>query len=189
MCEMVLTNNFYTYVRSVILSSSNNLGALSASSTGWIGVVNLLGTLKDKDGSNISQTNVKTSTSLNTYNLASLSHFNYTGTNMSPSYFEVGSGNTPASVLDFKLERPITDVALSYNTISEYSNNRGKLSVLVSIVASADITIKEIGWYKTVASSASNPTAKYILIGRCVLDTPIILSAGESTMVTVSIAF
>ena len=102
----------------------------------------------------------------------------------------VGSGTTPATMEDYKLENPITSGLATYSVsrnvtfAKEYSEAVWTLTL--SNTSSAPITVSEIG-YVTAFTSGSASTTQYALTDRTVLDTPITIPAGESRTLTYSI--
>lgn len=84
-----------------------------------------------------------------------------------------GSGTTPVSNEDYKLDSIITS-GLSFASGVAFGSDEGVIAHTVTATATTDITIGEVGL-------AQNGYLLY----RMVLDSPVNLSAGESVTVTV----
>lgn len=102
-----------------------------------------------------------------------------------------GSGATPATQYDYKLETPITS-GLSIVNPSQYSfndNGNGQwtfsASYVVTNTTTAEITIREIGIVTAVNTDSS--TYYPVLMERTVLDEPITIPAGDAKLITVKL--
>ena len=105
-----------------------------------------------------------------------------------------GSGNTPATKADYKLESPITS-GLSIVTPSSavlQSDGDGKYiysaSFIVTNTSADEIIICEIGLF-TPGAGQSASTLYLTLMERTVLSEPIIIAPGERKVVTYEITF
>ena len=99
----------------------------------------------------------------------------------------LGSGNTPASVDDYKLESIIT-TSLS-GSVSKSVDDNGNLVIVISVTntSSAPIIVGEIG---IPANCHNESTARDLcLVERTVLDEPITLGAGESCFISYKVNF
>lgn len=81
----------------------------------------------------------------------------------------LGSGNTPATIDDYKLGQIITE-GLNVS-ITKINGNPVKLTLLVTNTSDTPITIAEIGW-------ATHISYTYALVDRTVLDTPVTIPSG-----------
>lgn len=90
-------------------------------------------------------------------------------TNTSSSGVWLGSGSTPATVDDYKLELAITEGASV--SIARIYENPVKLVILVTNTSDAPMTIAEVGWSSLLGGG-------YALADRTVLDTPVTIPAG-----------
>lgn len=98
-----------------------------------------------------------------------------------------GSGDTPAALSDYKLASEITSGLSGAVTDSTGIDGNGNIYLNLDIVltntSSSDITIKEIGWcgtlYCSTSVGATTGAAKYALVERTVLETPVTIAAGE----------
>ncbi len=98
-----------------------------------------------------------------------------------------GSGTTPATRADYKLESPITSgLSISNTSIVTESDGNGQYSYLadyrIKNNSVADISISELGLFLPVGSSN---TAYYpVLMERSVLETPVVIEPGKSKKIT-----
>ena len=103
-----------------------------------------------------------------------------------------GSGSTPATKGDYKLESPITS-GLSITTQTKLigKESEGKYCAWVSYVvkntSDNDINIWELG----VFAEAKRDSTKFhsVLLDRVVLPEPIVLAVGEEKIITYKITF
>lgn len=100
----------------------------------------------------------------------------------------VGSGSTPASVTDVRMESPIVP-GLYITVITNYSGEFKNHSAVVNIsakvqnISGSTLTINEVGWAKGLMlsdSASSAPSVKYLLMAREVLTEPVTLGAGDA---------
>ena len=105
------------------------------------------------------------------------------------TYF--GTGTTPPTRADYKLEAPITSNAL-YSTATEaplvsYDEDHARLYMTHEVhnAGTTDVTVTEMG----VFGGASDTSKVIFLLDRTVLDTPITIPAGGSKSITVAIRF
>ena len=100
----------------------------------------------------------------------------------------VGSGKTPASKTDYKLENLISSGLTSAGTTSTSQITVDGIETVKAIIlrntSSADITISEIGMLGCCYSSG---TFQAVLVDRTVLDNPITIPAGESKAISYTI--
>lgn len=143
-----------------------------------------------KDTSNTNRTSFYNNSS--SAKLSDLSSFNYWIYNNSMSvgyvYFQLGSGTTQPTINDYALETPILNATIEiHGNDVAYYNNKYSLTYTLTITASENTTINEIGMLRNFKSSSSSTTSFEILFGRGVFDEPINLATGESKVITVSI--
>ena len=103
-----------------------------------------------------------------------------------------GTGTTPATLEDYKLENPI-ETGLSITNPSKYTfndNGEGKWTYSASYVltntSGAEINIHEIG-IVTLPGTSSTSTYAVVLMERTVLTEPITIPAGGAKLVTVTV--
>lgn len=107
----------------------------------------------------------------------------------------IGSGSTPATREDYKLESQITSGISALNTYSVpviAVDENGVCTVSTSFAlkntTEEDITIREIGVYAWVNTSSGSAYA-HILLERTVLDQPITIKPGLAKVLTYKITF
>lgn len=116
--------------------------------------------------------------------------FSFISTNYSKSEsstgIALGSGITPATVYDYKLESMITSgLSVSISRSNDEDNNIVFIFTITNTSAS-DITIGEVGVIQSSNTSAGGGTA-YVMTERTVLDSPIAIPAGGIGQVTYTI--
>lgn len=90
----------------------------------------------------------------------------------------LGSGRTPATIDDYKLESMITS-GLSASATRSYDEDNDTIYVLtITNTSNEDITIGEIGCVGIVHIGENNSGTKYVLTERTVLDSPVTIPAG-----------
>ena len=160
----MLTKNFYALMRTALGKTSSTI----------TNIENTTGTVS-----------MSSSTS-NWYGV--FSSMNYYETN-GTQYVRFGSGTTPATVNDYKLESLIDSgitVAQPSKVTTEQTDSYILWTVTFGVSASAEITISEIG----LISKARLPSGETnTLVDRTVLDTPITIPAGQSKQITYTIRF
>lgn len=127
------------------------------------------------------------------------SAFSDTGTGSSGVYF--GTGSTPATVSDYKLESPITsglNIINTGSTLEEHIKD-GVWTLManysVQNTTESELNIYEIGLFSRICSSTddemfSSVDVLYpILVERTVLDEPITIPAGQTKLVTYKLTF
>ena len=99
-----------------------------------------------------------------------------------------GSGTTPPTVNDYKLESTISDTltftkpsAVTLNETDDY----WEMSATYGISTSSDKTISEVGVFVTY--NGTTDISKSVMIDRTVLENPIVIPAGQSKQVTYTI--
>lgn len=99
----------------------------------------------------------------------------------------LGSGTTPATIDDYKLENPIT-TGFSASVVRQYDAQYNSTFVITLTNTSADdIVIGEIGYVGDAHYGAGNSYAAYVLFDRTVLDSPITIPAGGIGQITYTI--
>jgi hypothetical protein len=172
----MITNNFKRILGAILLSNSTD-------QTGKIAV-------KKQDGNT-----VYISAFINAQQFPASVSSNVVNSNSS-SGIRIGSGNTPATENDYALESPITSgYTASTPSIDKTVDNNGNVSLdytfTVTNTGSADLTIREIGYFQnkssgnTLNGSATNFT--YLLLDRTVLDAPVVIPAGEYAAIKYSL--
>lgn len=101
-----------------------------------------------------------------------------------------GNGTTPPRVTDYTMESVIPSVGVSITKPSGVSINDTdefwEVSATYGIYTkTTDVTISEIGLF--VNCGVNGSTSDKVLIDRTVLETPIVIPAGQSKQVTYSI--
>ena len=112
-----------------------------------------------------------------------------------------GTGSTPATKADYKLESPIeSGLTITNPSALVWENDgNGKHTVYADFIVrnttDAEINIYEIGVFTPFSAKSSTSlnatgyTVNYILMERTVLDEPISILPGESKLVTYKITF
>lgn len=106
---------------------------------------------------------------------------------------QFGSGKTPATADDYKLESQITSGLTVANpgNISRSCDDDGIHMSCTFGVKNADtkpVEISEIGMVASFNTSGSSYSG-YFLVERTVLETPIVIPVGESRQITYTISF
>ena len=96
-----------------------------------------------------------------------------------------GSGNTPVTINDTKLENRIYEKYTPSN--GGYTVTNDKAIFTEAITATDSITISEIGIRYTATSE--NDATNSCLVARTVLDSPVILNSGDTKVFTVTIDY
>lgn len=173
----MLTKNFYSYIRKKFCATTNGYSTFGE-------FTNLSGKVEKKQSC---EDDVGPIQNMNIYNAKVAEGVGV--------YF--GSGTTPATPDDYKLENPIT-TGLSVVAPAGVSFTRGdgydEYSVTFGVTASTDqVTITEVGLkscsYIYIAPGTQANTYNYALFDRTVLDAPITIPAGQSKQVTYTIRF
>lgn len=99
------------------------------------------------------------------------------------SWFEIGTGTTPAKRTDYKMEASIDNSKYTaaftkgYSKNFELENSYFQLQCLITNVSEEDLSFSEIGF---IAKNSSQNYATNFLIAREVFETPIVLAPGET---------
>ena len=184
--NLVLTKNFYSWMRTVLLGTSTSISATTSSTNG----LNANGTSLIEPMIDVTGTERTAITFASSYCGQNVT-LNYwtTGQNWGTN-FQIGNNNTPATENDYKLSGDYvlnTDYSVVHRAISnaQIVNNKGVLTFNLTFTAINDITVGEIGMFKRIQVTPS--AVEQFLFGRIALDTPIELGAGESATFQVSI--
>lgn len=94
------------------------------------------------------------------------------------SYIVVGSGTTPATVDDYKLESQITSGLTGTSAITVDEDNDATYTLTLTNTSDADITIGEIGIFASCFVNNTSSGTDCVLMERTVLDAPITIPAG-----------
>ena len=154
-------------------------------------------TAKTNNGNTVYTGYTTTSTSTNL-----ITSFTESGSNASRG-FAVGSGNTPANENDYCIESLITDLTLSATpTIQptyDAANNKyiSNVELALSNATQNDITVSEIGYFVECYTasalggdiSTSASAGRCIMTDRTVLDTPVVIPAGQSGLIRYSFVY
>ena len=97
----------------------------------------------------------------------------------------VGSGTTPPTVDDYKLENPLLDLTYQGGVLN-YQGNTLIYSGIVTNNTTAPVTINEVGVHASSSSSSSSSSGSALLI-RTVLQEPITLAVGDSRTFSVAV--
>ena len=106
-----------------------------------------------------------------------------------------GTGTTPATASDYKLESLLDSTQINVATPSVVSFSRfdayDEYSVTFGITNKTveAITISEVGLTAVPYYSSSGTTSVYVLVDHTVLDTPVTIPAGQSKQITYTIRF
>lgn len=195
--NMMLTNNFYSYLRTILLTA-NKWSSSMTSTTG--GSRDILGTIIDLNGDEQASLNLGGTSDYPKHEGISLNAWesgkkgrNYRGY----SFFIPGNGQDPLSENDYSIkggyEADVHYNASWYTTGDAMINKNGKgeITFLVNFTAIEDIFLTEIGLAKTIPTNNSNTASSVkafsCLFGRTLLDRPITLLAGESASFQIKI--
>lgn len=193
--KMTLVNNFYSWVKTVLLSNGNNhlMYTQDAMSTGQnnrlVYVMGELKTTKENLLEKIVVYNYSYGQNLQTIGLGYFKNNQY---NISPqssysglTYFKIGSGTTEVTKNDYNLEQLIEEnVFIEFqgmHTIKELT-----FSLTVTNNNAEEISISELGLFKTFSDQYSSG-GEEVLLGRCVLASPVIIPAQETRIFQVTI--
>lgn len=96
----------------------------------------------------------------------------------------LGSGSTPATIDDFRVQNPIT-TGFSNTTVKTFTRTSANGAEIVyqtvlTNTSSGPISIAEIGSVGIAYQASTGGAVGYFLVDRTVLDTPIVIPAGES---------
>lgn len=203
--NLTLTNNFYTWMRTILLQTGSTIGPDTAATIGHYNTgLKVLGKMIDDTGTE--QTVISCGYKSSSYDYAPYQWSNMTlnawksgitGTDQLQdyTYFAIGNSNTAATADDYNLSGDYilnTDYSASWKALSNPSivNNKGVLTFSFSVTAINPIEIGEIGMFKSLcyAITKNYRTAVYnALFGRATLDTPITLSSGESATFQITV--
>lgn len=184
--NLVLTKNFYSWMRTVLLGCSTSISATTSSTNG----LNANGTSLIEPMMDVTGTERTSLTFVSSYcgQNATLNYW-YTGQDWGTN-FQIGNNSTPATEDDYSLSGGYvlgTDYSVIHRAVSNAQtvNGKGVLTFNVTFTATNDIVIGEIGMFKRMQINSN--AAEQFLLGRIALDTPIELGAGESATFQVSI--
>lgn len=185
--NLTLTNNFYTWMRSVLLQTNTSIGTTTTGVSGHgSGNEKPVGVIKNTDG--VEQTgisignNAGRTTSLNSWSSGST-------TTEGNTYFEIGSNNVEPTADDYCLSSYTlgTDYSATWRAIGNATmvNDKAQLAFSISVTAINDIAVGEVGMFKYIRGTGNVPA--YFLLGRATFDEPISLASGESVTFQVTI--
>lgn len=163
------TNNFYTYLSTIMLSNSNAHGTMSDS--GDPTTAKIFDKIVKTDGTNWT-TDINTQ---NNYNALGFGKFNYMS-------FEFGSGTRAFDPADYALQTKITSgLTISFvggHYVDTDNNAALDFTITITNTTSADIAINEIGIVKQIYSGY------YFLAARGVFDATLTIPANSTKTVT-----
>lgn len=181
--EMTLTKNFWTCVRTLLFGTDYNhpIGYVYSSSNGGYNAfsMNTIGDFKDINGT----TRTLVSADNSNYELYALQLFSFGGS--LGSIFEVGSGTTTATENDYVVESPIANATV---TVTGQQSVNGFVTFHLVVTATADISLSEICMLKKLKTRTTGGENYTVLLGRCVLETPVALANGENKTFDVTIS-
>lgn len=104
-----------------------------------------------------------------------------------------GTGRTPATKEDFRLEAQITSgITAQAGSVLEYASDDNQYVLYVDVVltneSEAEIAIGEIGLFLPASPSSGNKWAG-VLMERTVLDEPAVIAPGKSKLITYKLTF
>lgn len=184
--NLVLTKNFYSWMRTVLLGTSATITSSTTNANGlYANNTSLIEPIIDSTGAEIdaitfSSTYCGHNATLNFWSTGAV-----LGTN-----FQIGNNNTSATENDYGLSGGYvvdTDYSVIHRAISnpQIVNGKGVLTFSVTFNAINPVTIGEIGVFKELEITSNSK--KQVLFGRVAIDTPIELGAGESATFQISI--
>lgn len=163
----MLTKNFYSFMGSALSGSSTSARFILVDGSGYTAPI----------------------TTSDTPPFSAMNNWSYSVEKKGVSF---GTGTTPATASDYVLESILDNTKINVSVPSAVSYSRGdtydEYSVTFGVTnKTADaITISETG----LAVALSNYSgAKYALVDRTVLDTPVTIPAGQSKQITYTIRF
>lgn len=188
--NLTLTNNFYTWLRSVLFCVyPPTIGSTTTSTEGFYNGIKPIERMTDMNNEG------QETLHIDSYQCRCHASLNYWNSGLElGTFFRIGNNNTPASESDCVLGGDYvqgTQYTMSHKAIKNATmvNGKAQLDFSVTFTAIEDITIGEIGLCKKIPKSSSTSVAQpTYLFGRVALDTPIELSAGESATFQITIA-
>ena len=185
--ELVLTENFYTWMRNVLLNTSGSISSSTTNTNGLINNITVVGSLKDVSETEHSKLYVNSS-SLPRF--VTLNAWTNDGSGANTIRFSIGNDNTEADINDYQLKGDYiagTDYEISQRALTNVQmiNGRAVLNFSVSFTAKNDITIGEIGMIKDMPVTSS--VFASFLFGRVALEKSVTLSRGESATFQISV--
>lgn len=207
--NLTLTNNFYTWMRTVLMQTGTVIKNNTTAIYGFSGnEISTVGTLKNENGEIMPTIGAAASStsaypyahetcSLNTWE-SGKPYFGSYEYRSGCIYFGIGNNTIAATEDDYALSGNYvldTDYSATWRVVSNPKevNGKGLLTYNMTFTAINNITIGEIGMFKRLSSQATsnNTTAlEYCfnsLFGRIALNDPIELSTGESATFQISI--
>lgn len=103
-----------------------------------------------------------------------------------PPGIELGSGSTPPTFDDYKLETTITSDISAIVTSALDEDNDVIFNIEVINNGSA-ITVAEVGFITTRGTGVNGMSGKYVLTERTVLDSPVNIPSGGTALITYAI--
>lgn len=105
--------------------------------------------------------------------------------------FVLGSGTTPATENDYKIETPITSGISCTPTRANGADNNGnpyvEWTLVVTNTGSTDITVTEIAYNQTLqvvtAAGGTSAQNKVVCLDHTLLDSPVTIAAGSQSTI------
>lgn len=192
--QMILTNNFYSWVRMIILQSNTNITSSTSTASGTNSAqatIHTITPLIDKTG--VERTSIYLWRSDEYQDWSSLNSW-VSGTKPSSyqtyTYFSIGTREETAKETDYSLQEDYVqgvDYSAIWRAVSnpqKTKNNTGILTFSITITAINDISISEIGMFKQLEDT--NMSYNHFLLGRAVFN-KITVPSGESRTFQLSI--
>lgn len=119
----------------------------------------------------------------------SFNHMVTAPTTNSITFIRCGTGTTPATEDDYKLESYVTGLT-NDSVVTAVSGRVSKktYTATFSNTTGADITVTEIGFFTNCYYNSATQNDNFLL-DRIVLETPITIPAGESKAITYELGF
>jgi len=196
MTELVLNKNFYNYANAILFGGFSNNQNVS------IGTVYTSGRGYHTSNGGDVQTQMKTTSGgdatavyFGTYSAAqnnwnhSFFYFNVADQGYNGGvYFGGGSDDTtPATIDDTNLISPNSNITATI--LNGERESYTSILYTVQFSASSEQVLSEVGLFRSIYSKVGNSTTYYnYLLGRCKLDNPITLDAGNSVTLQIRIS-
>lgn len=203
--NLVLTNNFYTWLRTIVLQTSTVIDGTTSYTVGPSNTsLDTVGRIVDETG--VTQTKVANGSSSSTVyypnddSLFTLNCWKTGATSNQNSdyiYFAIGDSTEPPTADDYTLGGTYVlneDYTASWRAISNARmvGEKGRLSFVFSVTALRPITIGDVGLFKSLSTTPTRTSRTEVynaLFGRAALDNPVELSTGETVSFQIDIEF
>lgn len=180
--QMVLTNNFYSWARTVLLGNEINhfIQATNVNSGNGDSLYyhQVMGDLISVNGTKVSQFLVQhayndcgensNSVSLGYFNNVSVPGYDYT-------YFKIGANNEATTEEMTELKSLISE-NYSISITGTHTDRVLTFTLIIGNTGEEELSIGEIGLYKDFSGN----TASTVLLGRCAFEVPIIIFPNKT---------